>query len=44
MAKATINGVEVIVYDYKEDQALCYVPELDTKNWYKQNLIEVKHD
>lgn len=44
MAKAYINGTEVTVYDYKGDQALCYIPALDIKEWYKQNLIEVRHD
>lgn len=41
-AKAFINGVEVKVYAYEGDRALCYIPELDTKDWYKQNLIEVR--
>ena len=44
MAKAYINGTEVTVYDYKEDKALCYIPALGIKEWYKQNLIEVKYD
>lgn len=43
MAKAYINGTEVTVYDFKEDQALCYIPALGIKEWYKQNLIEVKY-
>lgn len=44
MSKAYINGTEVTVYDYKEDQALCYIPALNVKGWYKQNLIEVRHE
>lgn len=44
MAKAYINGTEVTVYAYRGDEALCYIPELGTKDWYKQNLIEVRHD
>ena len=44
MAKAFINGTEITVYDYKEDQALCYIPALNIKGWYKQNLIEVRYD
>ena len=44
MAKAYINGTEVTVYDYNGDQALCYIPALNIKGWYKQNLIEVRHD
>lgn len=43
MAKAYINGTEVTVYDYKEDKALCYIPALNIKGWYKQNLIEVRY-
>lgn len=43
MAKAYINSTEVTVYDYKEDEALCYIPVLDIKGWYKQNLIEVRN-
>lgn len=44
MSRATINGINVIVYDFKEDQALCYIPALNIKEWYKQNLIEVRYD
>lgn len=44
MAKAYINGTEVMVYEYKEDKALCYIPALNIKSWYKQNLIEVRYD
>lgn len=44
MAKAYINGTEVTVYDYNGDQALCYIPALNIKGWYKQNLIEVRYD
>ena len=43
-SKAYINGTEVTVYDYKEDKALCYIPALNIKGWYKQNLIEVRYD
>ena len=42
MAKAYINGIEVIVYDFSGDQALCYVPEVGVKEWFKMNMIEVK--
>lgn len=44
MAKAYINGTEVTVYAYRGDEALCYIPALNIKGWYKQNLIEVRHD
>lgn len=44
MSKATINGIEVIVYDFHEDQALCYVPEVGIKDWFNMNMIEVLHD
>lgn len=43
MAKAFINGTEVTVYAYRGDEVLCYIPELGTKDWYKQNLIEVRY-
>ena len=44
MAKAYINGTDVTVYDYKGDEALCYILALNIKGWYKQNLIEVRYD
>ena len=44
MTKAYINGTEVIVYDYTNDETLCYIPAFDIKGWYKQNLIEVRYD
>lgn len=44
MSKATINGIEVVVYDFSGDQALCYVPEVGIKDWFNMNMIEVAHD
>lgn len=41
-SKAYVNGVEVIVYDYQENKAKCYVPELNITNWYRLDQIEVK--
>lgn len=41
MSKATINGIEVVVYDYKDGQALCYVPEVGIKDWFNMEMIEV---
>lgn len=43
MAKAFINGTEVTVYEYRGEEALCYIPALNIKGWYKQNLIEVRY-
>ena len=43
MAKAYINGVEVIVYDYDGNMALCYIPSLEIRGWYNHNLIEVRY-
>lgn len=43
MVKAYINGTEVTVYEYRGEEALCYIPALNIKGWYKQNLIEVRH-
>ena len=43
MTRATINGIEVVVYAFTEDQALCYVPEVGLKDWFNLNLIEVSH-
>ena len=43
MAKAYINGIEVTVYEYRGEEALCYIPALNIKGWYKQNLIEVRY-
>ena len=43
MAKAYINGIEVTVYEYRGEEALCYIPILNIKGWYKQNLIEVMY-
>ena len=42
MSKALVNGVEVIIYDYQNGKAKCYVPELNIMNWYSLNQIEVK--
>ena len=44
MCKATINGIEVVVYDFADNQALCYVPEVGVKDWFNMNMIEVAHD
>lgn len=44
MSKATINGIEVVVYDFHNDQALCYVPEVGIKDWFNMNMIEVTYD
>lgn len=44
MVKAYINGVEVKIYGYKNGQALCYFPDLGTKDWYNMNMIEVRND
>lgn len=44
MAKAYINGTEVIIYEFKGKSALCYFPEIGTKDWYNTNLIEVRYD
>lgn len=41
-SKAYINGIEVVVYDFSGDQALCYVPEIGVKSWFNQNMIEVR--
>ena len=42
MANAYINGIEVVVYEFSGDQALCYVPEVGVKEWFKMNMIEVR--
>lgn len=44
MCKAKINGIEVVVYDFHNDQALCYVPEVGIKDWFNMNMIEVTYD
>ena len=44
MTKAYVNGTEVKIYDFRGDEALCFIPELDTKDWYKLNMIEVRYD
>ena len=44
MSKATINGIEVVVYAFCNDQALCYVPEVGIKDWFNMNMIEVSND
>lgn len=41
--KAFINGIEVVVYDFSDGQALCYVPEVGVKEWFKTNMIEVRN-
>lgn len=43
MSRAYINGVEVIIYDFQNGEAKCYVPSLDIKGWYGLDQIEVKH-
>lgn len=43
-AKAYINGIEVVVYAFTDNQALCYVPEVGVKDWFNMNMIEVAHD
>lgn len=43
MAKAYINGIEVTVYEYRNEEALCYIPVLNIKGWYRQNLIELRY-
>ena len=43
MSKATINGIEVVVYEYRDGQALCYVPEVGIKDWFNMNMIEVRY-
>ena len=42
MSKATINGIEVVVYEYKDNKALCYVPEVGIKDWFNMEMIEVR--
>ena len=42
MTKAFVNGVEVTVYEFKEDSAKCFVPSLNICNWYKLSMIEVR--
>lgn len=44
MVHAYINGTEVKIYAFRGEEALCYIPELDTKDWYKMSMIEVDHD
>lgn len=44
MVKAFVNGIEVTIYDYQEDKALCFIPEMGVKNWYRLNQIEVRYD
>lgn len=41
-SKAFINGIEVVVYDFSDDQALCYVPEVGVKEWFNMDMIEVR--
>lgn len=41
-SKAYINGTEVTVYEYRGEEALCYIPALDIKSWYRLNEIEVR--
>lgn len=41
-SKAFINGIEVVVYDFSDGQALCCVPEVGVKEWFKMNMIEVR--
>ncbi len=42
MTKAYVNGVEVTVYEYKNDEAKCFIPSLGISCWYKLGLIEVR--
>lgn len=43
-AKAYVNGVEVVIYDYADGKAKCFVPELGVTSWYRLNQIEVTFD
>lgn len=42
MIKAFINGSEVTIYEFKSNEARCYVPEYDLMNWYRLDQIEVR--
>ena len=44
MSKAYISETQVIVKDFQEGKALCYIPSLDICNWYRLNEIEVVND
>lgn len=49
MSKALINGTVVTIYDFKKNDAgkmicSCYVPDLDIRQDYPANLIEVTND
>ena len=44
MSVAMINGIEVIVYDFRGNHALCYVPEVGIKDWFNTSMIEVAAD
>ena len=42
MIKAFVNGVEVTVYEYRNDEAKCFIPSMGICNWYKLSMIEVR--
>ena len=42
MSKAFVNGVEVTVYEYRNDEAKCFIPSMGISNWYKLSMIEVR--
>lgn len=44
MTKAFVNGVEVVIYDFQENKAKCFIPELGIENWYRFDQIEVRYD
>lgn len=42
--RAYVNGVEVVIREFQDDQARCYIPSMDICNWYKLSLIEVRSE
>ena len=40
--RAYVNGIEVTVYDFQDEKALCFIPEIGVKSWYRLNEIEVR--
>lgn len=39
--KAYVNGIEVVIYEYEEDSAKCYIPSMNITNWYKLSMIKI---
>ena len=41
MVKASIHGLDVVIYEFSGDQARCHILEVGVTAWYRLNDIEV---